>query len=160
MKQPVKFVISTLACCCLFYSCVPLSKYKFYNNSEHTVKTLIYADIIRTRENEHDATIAPSSISKPSMIHVVEKGHNVTLDNFWRFAIQTEKTNWIYCITNYLPHEYNQAWGLFGNIKRFQIEPTGEIYVLKPTEEFPLKDFNNQPPGFPLKPINQPFPSE
>jgi hypothetical protein len=43
---------------------------------------------------------------------------------------------------------------------RIQLESTGEIYVLLPTEVFPLKDFSNQPPGFPLKPIIQPLPNQ
>ena len=93
----------------------------------------------------------------------IEEGQVYTIKNggevmgnepfFSRFSIHTGTTNWIYCTTLFPPREYYQSAKI-----RVQLEATGEVYVLLPSEDFPLTNFTNQPAGFPLKPIIQEAP--
>lgn len=113
-------------------SCSIKPKLVFYNNTEFIIEI----------KNDKDL------LGKVNGGHEINFSYPITQN----FSINTGETNWIYKITNYPPVE-NYRRNTRATIY-MQIESTGKIYVLKTTEEFPLTDFNNQPPGFPLKPIN------
>jgi len=130
-----------LAFICMFTlsSCFPVHRFSIFNNSGVTVEIQSEYNVTRTIEN----------------------GHNVTFDDPFNLQISnlTRQENWMYCIglTNYPSCEKYCQTGLFSLHKiRIQLESTGEIYLLLPSEKFPLKDFRSQPQGFPLKPIIQP----
>ena len=146
MKRSCIFMC--FVCVIVLTSCSRAPELIFFNNSGYSVKICV------------ESFLMVSDDYKVRFYGPIEHGNTVefsyTFDQ--QISIQTETTNWVYQSTEYLPREY---FGLSSSAEiRFQLESTGEIYVLLPTEEFPLTDFTNQPPGFPLKPILQPLSDE
>ena len=114
-----------------FSSCSVAPKIIFFNNTDFQVEIF----------------------NNKTRLVVIEPKHNKELyyPITQTINIKTQTTNWVYSINNYPPIEYYKPNGRSEKM-RFQLEATGEIYVLLPTEIFPAKDFNNQPIGFPIKP--------
>ena len=137
MKLNTMCLFFVFICFFTLSACSPSYTLILYNNSGGTVK-------IQLGDN--------------GIIYIIEDEHEATLGYFdWvPIIVQAETTNWVYNITNSPPRKYGapRGWGLRNKIY-FQLETTGEIYTMLPTEEFPLKDVTNQPPGFPLRPITE-----
>ena len=138
MKQNVTRLCIILTCVFMLSSCTPVVEIFLFNNSGYPVKV---------------------KISDNNTICTIENGKGARLGylNYQPIFIQTEKTNWVYCITNQIPLESCLTPSRWERHKlRVQLEATGEIYMLLPMDALPLKNFTNQPSGFPLQPTIQP----
>ena len=141
MKPNIIVLCIAFVCVFILSSCTFAPKIVLLNNSGYTVKV-----------QQGTKTIG-----------IVNTGQSVEF--YYPSAdqmvfIKTETTSWSYNFTtNSPPHEYFLPPPERRERKlRVQLEATGELYLLLPTEEFPLTNFTNQPSGFPLKPIVQETP--
>ena len=137
MKQNVMVLCLALVCTFTLSSCFPIHRFLVFNNTGDSVEI----------QSQYNAT------------QTIEDGHYATFDDPFNLQISfpAKGKAWTYCITSYPScKKYCQTSGLSTHKIRVQLEATGEIYVLLPSEKFSLTDFNNQPSGFPLEPIIQP----
>lgn len=134
MNQSVIWFCVSFLCIAILSSCSPRPVIILLNNSEAVVEVQV------------DGTTRIK----------INHGQQEKINDFFKYptfkiSIDRGTAKWIYDKTTWPPDNYWRGRN-FSTIVKFQIEVTGYIYVLLPTEDFPLKDFTNQPPGFPLKP--------
>ena len=131
----------------MFSSCTGPIKLIFFNNTGHVVNLKTEDDKVAL---QHGYNVKFNA--------TVENGQKVefSFPVSQKISISTETTNWLYQAIIHPPREYCKPVGTFDSAAiRIQLEATGEIYLLKSSGEFPLKNFNNQPEGYPLRPVTQ-----
>ena len=136
MKSYTVYLYIIVFCAFVCSSCVVVQELIFFNNSGFDVKLQLEDGSEKYYNVKFNGTI--------------ENGYSVKFQYpvHQRVLIQTEATNWVYSFTNFPPRKN-------GHVRkeiRVQLEATGDIYLLLPTEEFPFKYFTTQPIGYPLRP--------
>lgn len=118
---------------------VPLTCH-IYNNSESPIRITKY--------------ISGKEVAQ----YYLEKNERAILEK-WETGKYKIETDRITCIIDpnaaYIPNvDYVEfkGFGFWGRRHAYlQLEKDDLIYLLKPNEEYPVKNFSNQPEGFPIK---------
>lgn len=118
------FIVATL-----FTSCRIMPQLMLFNNSGSLINVYV--------ENTLKCTILNNEVA--SMNFPIGKV----------ISIKTSKTNWTYAICQYPPSTYCEPRG--HEKIRTQLQPNGDIFILTPSENFPLAKFSHQPNGFPIR---------